>query len=296
MIKKLITFFVAAILIIFSFSCAPKINISSPPYSPIDRHTKPLKLRFAIVSDGHYGDNVGNYDKNYQNIIDLLNQEKERKGLDYIFFLGDLTNNDGTYLQVIKNKYLNPSKLKTPFYVIKGNHDYATDWEWKLVWGYPTDFSFEDKDSAFILADTSANKDYRQFLCADYRWFNARLNYYSTKKNIFVFMHIAPFVRKNEMYAAEKLQVNCGSILSAIENHPNIRASFHGHLHAISDAKIVNGKYHFWDGCFGDGDNLGYIPKTYRIVEVYEDDSIYTYLYSLTMAMIVNEYYVKGSP
>jgi 3',5'-cyclic-AMP phosphodiesterase len=297
MIKKMIPFFVAAILIIFSFSCMPKVRveIADPPYAaykPIG--TMHLKLRFAVASDGHYGDNVNNYDKNYENIVFWLNQEKEQKGLDYIFFLGDLTNNNGEYLQVIRDKYLNPVKLKTPFYVIKGNHDYASDREWKLVWGYQPNFSFENKDSAFILADTSAFKNSNAFLCADSRWLNERLNYYAGKTNIFVFMHIAPVLIKDFM--STNIQVNCGSVVDAIERHSNIKAIFHGHLHAISTAKVVNGKYHVWDGCFGDGDDLGGLSKTYRIVELYEDNSIYTYLYNPTFGTISTVYYVKGSP
>ena len=66
--------------------------------------TKPL-LRFAIASDGHFGQEDTDYIRFHNEIIDWINSEKAGKGLDFMVFNGDLVHNDPGLLPELKTFY-----------------------------------------------------------------------------------------------------------------------------------------------------------------------------------------------
>ncbi|HEX8529549.1 MAG TPA: metallophosphoesterase, partial [Cytophagales bacterium] len=80
----------------------------------------PVRLRFAVASDGHYGQPDTDYAAFYRNIVAWLNQENERNGLDFCVFNGDIIHDGPEFLPQAKAAL---DGLKVPYYVTRGNHD-----------------------------------------------------------------------------------------------------------------------------------------------------------------------------
>jgi len=237
-----------------------------------------IELRFIVASDGHYGQENVDYDMDYKNIIKWLNTEYNTKGLDYAFFIGDLVHDNPKFLDSVKVYF---DQLKSPYYVVKGNHEKSNAGIWIKTWGYTDNHDFEKKDYAFILASTSDTSG--AYLCVDAVWLNQRLDYYSGKKYVFIFMHIS---QKDWTTHG----IDCLEVREVIEKHPNVKAVFHGHDHQEDSIKTFNDKYYFWDGHFGGSWGVDY--KGYRIVEVNKKGGVYTYQYNPTNDSIVNSIYL----
>lgn len=240
---------------------------------------KPV-FRFAIASDGHYGQPNTPYAKDFANLVRWLRTEKKSKGLDMIVLNGDLFHDDPVFLPKVKESF---DQLPADYYVTRGNHDRVSVAAWQQMWGYPTNHALESGDYAFLLADTSNEKG--EYLCADAEWLQQQLQKYAAKKWIFVFMHIPPAKWTDN-------GVDCPQIRSIIEKTPNVAAVFHGHEHDEDDKKMNNGKPHFFDGHFGG--NWGTVYKGYRIVEIYRDGSWKSYQCNPTASPIINAYAGKA--
>ena len=48
-----------------------------------------VTLRFAVVSDGHYGQAQTQFDEMHNLVIGALNREKSGRGIDFTFINGD---------------------------------------------------------------------------------------------------------------------------------------------------------------------------------------------------------------
>lgn len=241
---------------------------------------KTAGLRFAVASDGHYGQPDTDYELFHADIIRWLNREKLQKGLDFVVFNGDLIHDDPTLLFDVKTVL---KKLSMPFFVTRGNHDKVALDVWKSTWGYPTNHSFEKGDYAFILGDTSNEKG--QYLCPDVNWLRSELEKYSAKKGIFVFLHITP-----SKWTAHGVQ--CDEVLQLFEKTPNVKAIFNGHDHDEDDKKMGGGKPYFFDGHFGG--SWGTTYKGYRIVEIDKDGAWKSYQYNPAAAPIINTFTGKS--
>jgi 3',5'-cyclic AMP phosphodiesterase CpdA len=118
------------------------------------------KLRFAVVSDLHYGQANTPFDKMAGELVEWINKEKQDKGLDALFVNGDLVNDTAPGLVILREQFF--SKLKMPYYCIKGNHDYVDQTpgspseSWEKVWGYPSNHTVKIGDFVFVMADSSA--------------------------------------------------------------------------------------------------------------------------------------------
>lgn len=259
-----------------------------------------VALRFAVASDGHYdittADKASSTRSSFQNIVTWLNQEHDIKGLDYIFFNGDVNNFSLANYAEIKSSYF--YLLKTPYYVIKGNHDYVNPADpsyWETTWGAGLNCTFTSGNTTFILANTTSyNTDVYGFGCSyiDNTWLNAALAGSLTSKNVFIIMHVSP-VKVSEYDPTNTLSMNCPDTLAVINSYTNIKGIINGHLHDFTDVKKISGKYFAWDGAFG---NDHYLPlvKGYRIVQVYSDNSIYSYFTAGFDGDISGEYCIKG--
>lgn len=259
---------ISSAFLFFPGTCNFLTNLAHPP-------RKNVKFRFAVASDGHYGQPETSYEKDFPELISRLNNEKKTKGLDLAIFNGDLIHDKPEFLPQVK---LHFNQLKTPYYTVRGNHDMVDETIWKQTWGYGLNHDFEVDKYGFILADTSNEKG--EYVCADINWLNGRLNHYTSKKHVFVFMHITP-----EKWT--KHGIDCPDIKKSIANFPNVAAVFHGHDHDVDDVKFSNNKPYIFDGHFGGSWGVDY--KGYRIVEINNDGSVYTYQYNPQGGPLVNE-------
>jgi len=220
---------------------------------------RPL-LRFAIASDGHYGQEDTDYKRFHDELVAWINDEHAGKGLDFMVFNGDLVHNDPGLLPELKTCY---DRLAMPYYVVKGNHDMAEDDQWASFWGTSPDHSFEKEGFGFIFARTSNPKG--EYLGADTGWLRSEVERFSGSRGIFAFMHIAQSkITRHGISCPEVEAILCGA--------EKIKAVFLGHDHDIDNKIYVQGKPFIFDGHYGGSWGTNY--RGYRIVEVFEKEAV----------------------
>jgi len=219
--------------------------------------------RFAIASDGHFGQASTEFETHHHNMIQWINAEKTNQGIDFTVINGDLFHNDPSFLQPAKKSWDN---LTMPYYVSHGNHDMTGEDYWATVWNLPWHFSFEHGDIGIIVLNTADDKG--NYKCPDVDWTKSELQKLSTKKHLFVFMHITPFTWTNGGIA-------CPAIVELFDQQRNLKAIFHGHDHDEDNVKEKNGRFYFFDSHIAGSWGTNY--NGYRIVEVYENGQILTY-------------------
>src|SRR5262245_47646809 len=99
-----------------------------------------VKLRFAVASDGHFGQEKTNYEDYHDRMVNFLNEEKAARGLDFTMINGDLFHNDVRFLPEAKKVW---DQLHMPYYVSHGNHDQTDEKTWEKTWGMAQNYSFE---------------------------------------------------------------------------------------------------------------------------------------------------------
>lgn len=236
------------------------------------------KLRFAIASDGHYGQPGTDYKKDHENIVQWINEAHDISPLDFVIFNGDLVHDRPELLPEVKANYFD--KLKTPFYAIPGNHDHADATIWKSVFGYEDNYSFEKNGVGFILANTSNTKG--AYLCPDKNFVKQELEKFKNLKTVLVILHIPP-----HFWVPESPFVDCPETISLLHSYNNVKAVFHGHDHSLDTVFYTNKLPHFFDAHFGG--NWGTKYKGYRIVEIDETNKITTYQVNASKNPILNE-------
>jgi 3',5'-cyclic-AMP phosphodiesterase len=222
-----------------------------------------ILTRFAIASDGHYGQEGTPYELRHDQMIQWINEEKRSRGIDFTVINGDLFHNDVSFLPVVKTKW---DQLKMPYYVSHGNHDVTGEANWKNIWNLPWHFAVEHKNAAFLVLNTADDKG--NYVCPDIEWTTTQLQKYDSKKHLFIFMHITPF-------NWTKGGLPCPAIVELFNQQQNLKAIFHGHDHDQDDVKDNNGKYYFFDSHIAG--NWGTAYNGYRIVEVLNTGGILTY-------------------
>jgi 3',5'-cyclic-AMP phosphodiesterase len=232
-------------------------------------------LRFAVASDGHYGQPKTEYDLYFDNIVENLRRERDEKGLDFVVFNGDLFHDDAKFLPDVAAKF---QGLGMTHYVTRGNHDHVTEAQWRQTWGYGLNQTVElGKSAALLLVDTSNEKG--EYLCPDFGWIDGELAKLTRKQHVFLFAHIP-----SKQWSPHG--TTCAEWETVLGKYPNLKATFHGHDHAVEDGK-KGAKPAFFDGHFGGNWGVGY--RGYRIVETRPDGSCYTYQFNPDTQTKVNE-------
>ena len=241
--------------------------------------TGKLKLRFAIASDLHYAQEGTDFDANAANVVKWLNDEHAANHLDLIIFNGDLVHNRPDLLPVVKSKYFD--KFAAPYYTIPGNHDFADAEVWKKVFGYEDKFIAEHGGVGFVFANTADTTG--KYVCPDNAFIKASLESFKDKKVVFVILHIAPVIWLKEEATTF---IDCPETVDLLHAYPNVKAVFHGHEHTLDGVRMTGKLHHFFDSHTGGSWGTDY--KGYRIVEVAEDNSIYTYQVNASKNPVLN--------
>ncbi len=222
-----------------------------------------IKLRFAIVSDGHYGQPDTEYLAKHEEMNAWLEAEKTARGLDFIVINGDIFHEDAAMLPLVKKQW---DKLSLPCYVTHGNHDKVDEEQWTQTWNSKWHYVFEKGDIAFLVLNTA--DDLGNYICPDLAWTKAQLEKHQNSKYLFVFMHITPL-------KWTKYGINCAELVEMFSHQNNLKAIFSGHDHDQDNIKVNNGKPYFFDSHIAG--NWGTQYRGYRIVEVMENGSVITY-------------------
>ncbi|WP_343306944.1 metallophosphoesterase [Chitinophaga niabensis] len=222
-----------------------------------------VKLRFALASDGHYGQPKTTYFDNHKKMVGWLNKEQSRRGIDFSVINGDLFHDDNKFLPEVKAAW---DGLSMPYYVSHGNHDMVEEEIWQQTWGIAWHHAFEVDDTAFLILNTADIKG--KYICPDLNWTKEQLEKYKHKKQLFVFMHITP-IKWTEH------GIDCPELIEMFSAQQNLKGVFHGHDHIEDSVKEKNGKHYFWDAHIGG--NWGTPYTGYRIVELLESGEVLSY-------------------
>ncbi|TAF48377.1 MAG: hypothetical protein EAZ63_05710 [Runella slithyformis] len=195
-------------------------------------------LRFAVASDGHYGQPKTEYVAYFDDIIKNLQRERQERGLDFVVFNGDLFHDNVQFLPVVKQQF---ERLGFPYYVTRGNHDHATPAQWRETWGYELNHVVKMGQNALVLGDTSNEKG--AYVCPDLAWIEKQLIDLKDKKQVFLFLHVC--AKDWSLHGTE-----CRDFEQMLLKYPNVKATFHGHDHAIDAVKTGKNKPAIFDGHF----------------------------------------------
>jgi 3',5'-cyclic AMP phosphodiesterase CpdA len=247
----------------------PAVNVFADPqkhYTPVKNGD--LKLRFALISDGHYAEPNTEYDTFFGNMVGWLTKEHEQNHLDLIIINGDIVHNRPDLLPKVKQTYFD--KLPVPYHTIPGNHDYADAALWKSVFGYEDKYTIDLGDIGFVLANTANTKG--DYVCPDNAFLKASFESFKAKPIVFAILHIPPHQWTPE---DKGIFLDCPETVELLHAYPNIKAVFHGHDHSQDSVKYTNKFPHFFDSHFGGSWGTDY--KGYRIVEVNQNNQVFTY-------------------
>lgn len=257
---------------------SPLAALAQGERHPVSPTGAKARLRFAIASDGHYGQPNTDYKKDHENIVRWLNEAHEQSPLDFVIINGDLVHDQPELLAVVKKEHYD--HLKVPFYALPGNHDLADTALWKSVFGYEDNYSFTKNQVGFVLANTSDTKG--KYLCPDNVFLKKELDKLSALKTVFVVLHIPP-----HSWVPETPFIDCPDTISLLHSFPNVKAVFHGHDHSLDSVFYTSKLPHFFDAHIGGRWGTSY--KGYRIVEVDESDKISTFQVNASRSPVLNE-------
>ena len=238
---------------------------------------KKLLLRFALASDMHYGEPGTDFESNTGLMMTWLNSDHDKNHFDLVIINGDLVHDRTDLLPVVKRNYLD--KLKMPYYTVPGNHDHADAALWNSVFGYADNYSREQGDIGFIMANTADTKG--RYRSPDPDFLKTALDRFRDKKIVFVVLHIAPV-----KWLKEDPSENFPDVVKLLQAYPNVKAAFHGHDHLMDGVRYSENLPHFFDSHVGGSWGTAY--HGYRVVEVAEDHTIYTYQVNASQNPVLN--------
>lgn len=221
-------------------------------------------LRFAVASDGHYGQPGTPYQDYYATLVRRINETHQRDPFRFTVINGDIIHDDPSFF-VPARQALDGLHMK--YYVSQGNHDHCSRQRWQEIWGMPVNLDFHIHRNAFLIATTSDEKG--AYLCPDLDWMAQQLRRYRSMENIFIFLHINPAGQTANA-------VSCAELTQLFSRHNNIRAVFNGHDHDKEGILVKEGIPYIFDAHFGG--NWGTAYRGFRVVELLEDQSLRTFI------------------
>lgn len=241
-------------------------NGSIRPASATDFIRKPSadRFRFAVTSDGHYGENRTNFVDHFDKISQAINSFHKTAPLRFAVANGDLFHDDPAHFNPAAEAL---KKITPPLYVTKGNHDRVTHARWEEVWEMGVNHAVTMDDNVLLFGVTADEKG--AYHSPDVDWFEQQLKKYSSARNIFIFCHITPVKWTTHGIDAKAFQ-------TLIKGAANIRAVFNGHDHDQDGIKMLGSIPFLFDGHFGGSWGTSY--RGFRVVEILDDNSLLTYM------------------
>lgn len=239
-------------------------GVRSVSAADFSRTSSADRFRFAITSDGHYGENRTSFADNFAKISNAINGFHKTSPLQFAVANGDLFHDDPALLNPAAEAL---KKIVPPLYVTKGNHDRASTARWEEVWGMGVNHAVAMDDNVLLFAVTADEKG--AYHSPDVDWFEEQLKKYRNARNIFIFCHITPVKWTVHGIDAKAFQ-------TLIKGFPNIRAVFNGHDHDQDGIKMLGRIPFLFDGRFGGSWGTAY--QGFRVVEILDNNSLLTYM------------------
>jgi len=244
--KNVLTFVLLLLIACISYG-QEKVTRSDAllPVANIKNDTPREFLRFAVISDIHFGSATGEgaMVKVPKALKNLTGKDKP----DAIFIVGDLTDSgtSGQYdqlLTVFNNKANVPEGVAV--YFMMGNHDHysanaASLYESKL--GQPLNQYIEIKDYPFITISMDGRSNTGAYNQSTRDFLSAKLAEAAAKfpgKPIFVFTHVPP---RNTCYGSSSSEGwGSDALLSILNQYPQV-VIFSGHSHfSLGDPRSIH--------------------------------------------------------
>lgn len=238
-----------------------------------------IKSRFAILSDGHYGQEKTSYEESFQNIVESVSHVHKKQPLDFCFLNGDIIHNEKQFLMAAKTKL---DDLPVPYYTAKGNHDMVSDAYWQQVWGTAPDHTVKEKGCSFIIANTS--NEAGDYLSPNLNWLQQQLDANTSQQPVFLILHIP-----QTKWTANAIENP--AFFELLKKYSNNKAVFHGHEHDQDGVKWKDEIPYFFDSHFGGSWGTAY--HGFRVVEVLKDNSFITYI--MNPANSINHFESNGA-
>ncbi|MEO6151290.1 MAG: metallophosphoesterase [Mucilaginibacter sp.] len=242
-----------------AFAALPAIDAFAIDANP---NEVPL-LRFALMSDLHYGQPGTKGKEDLGNMINWLNDNHAKDNYDFVIVNGDLVHDQPELLSEVKSEYFD--KLKCPHYAVPGNHDHADAALWKKVFGYEDNFVIEKRGVGLVFGNTTDVTG--GVIGPDISFLKRSLDAFADKKVVFVVLHVPPARTENSSYDSPET-------VKLLNSYPNVKAVFCGHDHQQDGQKQMGNIPCFFDSHVGG--NWGTDYRGYREVSVWFNLSITT--------------------
>jgi DNA repair exonuclease SbcCD nuclease subunit len=225
---------------------------------------KKSSLRFAIASDGHYGEKETQFDRHYENLVNHISAFHKDNKLDFCVINGDIIHDNKDFLVPAKNHL---ERLPLKYYVTKGNHDMVSDAYWQEVWGMPVNHDVRIQKNTMLFATTSNEKG--EYLSPDLDWMKTKLEAHKGQQNVFIFIHIP-------QGKWTKHAIETPAFFDLLRQYGNVSGVFHGHEHAEDGVKMQDNIPFLFDSHFGG--SWGTTYRGFRVVELLKEKSFLTYI------------------
>lgn len=220
-------------------------------------------VRFAIGSDAHWGMQGTDYRAYLRSFVDEVNSLDTAPGLDLAVVNGDLTNEGTKFLPQARTEL---ERLSVPYVVTRGNNDYASDKQWRTIWGREINSTETIAGRLFVFASTSDGKGSQD--CPDGKWIEKTLAAHADATDVYLVFHVPPVNRST-------LELRCSRLQRLLAEQPRIRAVFNGHVHDLDSVLPLGDVPYLFDGHIGASTGVPY--HGFRVVELLADGGIHTW-------------------
>lgn len=235
---------------------------------------KPI-LRFAVASDIHFGQPKTEFREMLATGVRQINAIHAEKKLDFCVINGDIVHDDISFLAEARRTL---DGLPTKYYVTQGNHDLATATQWEAAWDMPVNFEVVKRDTVLLFGTTS--NETGKYLPPDMDWLASKFKEHASARHILLFIHIPPI--KWTKHAIESTPFQ-----ELVKQQKNLRAVFHGHEHDQDGIKWQDKIPYLFDSHIGGSWGTDY--RGYRMVELYRDGSLKTWIMNPTQSLYLTD-------
>lgn len=242
-----------------------------------------ISLRFAVVSDGHWGKDTPEEDRDrypesdptgltfeetHAKAASVLNQINERREIDFVVLLGDnVHGNELLHEDLIANfvrslDFTGVNEGGDTFFGAFGNYDWSYADEWEADYGHPKDHSFTKGDYGFIIAKTGLprNNHDGERADADAEFIARELDRFENDvEGVFCFQHIPPshhLTGGNDMPEVRKQYAR-----------DTVGGVFVGHGHDTNDMYVTEEGVPLFN-CELIGNSYVGVPRGFRVVDI----------------------------
>ncbi len=244
-----------------------------------------IALRFAVVSDGHWGQNNPQedgsgypdteptglqYEETHSTAAAVLNQRNAERAIDFLVLLGDNVHDDEGLHEELFAEFVDSLAFTSAeeggetFFGAFGNHDWSTDEEWIADYGHPKNHAFTKGEYGFVIAGTGVARSahHGERANADAEFIAEQLDRLEPSVDgVFCFQHIPP--------TAQLTHGNDMPEVRAQYARDIVAGVFVGHGHDRNRLFVTDEGVRLFN-CELIGNARVGVPRGFRVVDIYK--------------------------